>query len=56
MGGWSDTRMVQRYAHLSSEHLNVYADSLCQLKTVATFSAIANAGNKKAATKLMITA
>ena len=56
MGGWTDTRMVQRYAHLSSEYLNVYADSLCQLKTVATFSATANAGNKKAAIKLMITA
>jgi len=51
MGGRSDIRMVQRYAHLSSEHLNVYADSLCQLKTVATFSATANAENKKAATK-----
>ena len=39
LGGWSDIKMVQRYAHLSSEHLTVYADSLCQLRTVDdTFS------------------
>jgi integrase len=48
LGGWSDIRMVQRYAHLSSEHLTSYADSLCQLKS-ATFSATANDRNKKAA-------
>jgi integrase len=43
LGGWSDIRMVQRYAHLSSEHLTPYADSLCELKTVrGTFLGTAN--------------
>lgn len=28
LGGWSDLTMVMRYAHLSSEHLNGYANSL----------------------------
>jgi integrase len=34
LGGWSDIKMVQRYAHLSAEHLTPYADRLCQLKSV----------------------
>lgn len=51
LGGWSDIRMVQRYAHLSSEHLTPYADSLCQLRSVdTTFLATQDARNKKAAT------
>lgn len=50
LGGWSDIRMVQRYAHLSSEHLSPYADSLCKLKEIpTTFSATSNVGYKKAA-------
>lgn len=28
LGGWSDIRMVQRYAHLAPEHLAKYADRL----------------------------
>jgi len=28
MGGWSDDRMVQRYAHLSTEHLRKVADNI----------------------------
>ena len=36
LGGWSDIRMVQRYAHLAPEHLSKYADSLCELKAVDT--------------------
>jgi integrase len=28
MGGWSDDRMVQRYAHLSTEHLRGVADNI----------------------------
>ena len=28
LGGWSDPSMVQRYAHLSAEHLREYADKL----------------------------
>jgi integrase len=40
LGGWSDIRMVQRYAHLAPEHLSGYADRLCKLrKVVATESA-----------------
>ncbi|MFT7235287.1 MAG: integrase [Methylophagaceae bacterium] len=50
LGGWSDIRMVQRYAHLSSEHLSPYADSLCKLKEIpTTFSTTPNVGYKKAA-------
>jgi len=36
LGGWSDIRMVQRYAHLSADHLTVYADRLSQLRLVST--------------------
>jgi len=36
LGGWSDIRMVQRYAHLAPEHLSPYAEKLCELKPVAT--------------------
>jgi integrase len=40
LGGWSDIRMVQRYAHLAPEHLPEYADRLCKLReVVATESA-----------------
>jgi integrase len=28
LGGWSDIRMVQKYAHLAPEHLAEYADLL----------------------------
>jgi len=31
MGGWSDDRMVQRYAHLSTEHLRSVADNIGSL-------------------------
>jgi len=36
LGGWSDIRMVQRYAHLSPEHLAPYAETLCRLQPVTT--------------------
>ena len=40
LGGWSDIRMVQRYAHLAPEHLSEYAGRLCKLReVVATVSA-----------------
>ncbi len=43
LGGWSDIRMVQRYAHLSAEHLAAYADNISGLKTVTgTFLATAD--------------
>ncbi|MCP5345368.1 MAG: site-specific integrase [Gammaproteobacteria bacterium] len=38
LGGWSDIRMVQRYAHLAPEHLSPYAETLCELEPVTTFS------------------
>lgn len=38
LGGWSDIRMVQRYAHLAPEHLSPYAEALCRLESVPTFS------------------
>jgi len=35
LGGWSDIRMVRRYAHLApEEHLSEYADRLCRLREV----------------------
>jgi integrase len=37
LGGWSDIRMVQRYAHLAPEHLSPYAEVLCELESVTTF-------------------
>jgi integrase len=36
LGGWSDIRMVQRYAHLSADHLSEYADRLSQLRVVSS--------------------
>lgn len=38
LGGWSDIRMVQRYAHLAPEHLSGYAEALYQLEAVTTLS------------------
>jgi integrase len=35
LGGWSDVRMVMRYAHLAPDHLAPYADRLCALQPVA---------------------
>ena len=34
LGGWSDIRMVQRYAHLAPEHLMDYANRLCEPQVV----------------------
>ena len=36
LGGWAGSEMVQRYAHLSAEHLKVYADQLAQPKAIST--------------------
>lgn len=48
LGGWSDVRMVQRYAHLAPEHLSKYADSLCKVYPVGgTFSATPICVDKK---------
>ncbi|OFZ67423.1 MAG: hypothetical protein A2V79_05905 [Betaproteobacteria bacterium RBG_16_56_24] len=34
LGGWSTPEMVQKYAHLSADHLAPYADRLCALRVV----------------------
>jgi integrase len=34
LGGWSDLKMVARYAHLSSEHLDAYAGNTSLLKSM----------------------
>jgi site-specific recombinase XerD len=48
LGGWSDIRMVQRYAHLSTDHLAVYAERLSQLRVISTNPAQrVEAGNYK---------
>lgn len=49
LGGWSEIKMVQRYAHLAPEHLTPYADKICLLQSVDTFLATGEGGNKKAA-------
>lgn len=36
LGGWSDSEMVQRYAHLASEHLAEYADKLSRPRVVTS--------------------
>jgi len=36
LGGWAGPEMVQRYAHLSAEHLQVFADKLAQPKAIST--------------------
>lgn len=54
LGGWSDIRMVQKYAHLAPEHLAQYADLLSTPRVVefnsGTLSGTPGGGNKKAAT------
>ena len=34
MGGWNDVGMVRKYAHLAPDHLQDYAERLCQPKLV----------------------
>ncbi len=36
LGDWSGQEMVQRYAHLSSEHLAEYANKLQGLESIGT--------------------
>ena len=36
LGGWSDIRMVQKYAHLGVEHLAAYAEALTRPRVVDT--------------------
>ena len=53
LGGWSEIKMVQRYAHLAPEHLSPYADNICGLGDVTTFLTTQEVGIKKAATSIM---
>ena len=39
LGGWECAEMVRRYAHLSSEHLAVYAERMSGTTTAATTAA-----------------
>jgi integrase len=36
LGGWAGPEMVQRYAHLSAEHLKIYADKLASPQAIST--------------------
>jgi hypothetical protein len=45
LGGWSDVRMVQRYAHLAPEHLSAYAGNISGLRGV-TGTLLATPGNQ----------
>lgn len=49
LGGWSEIRMVQRYAHLAPEHLSQYAETLCELTGLTTVTTTRETGTKKAA-------
>jgi len=53
LGGWSEIKMVQRYAHLAPEHLSRYADNICGTKNIATFFTTQKTGRKKAALTLV---
>ena len=56
LGGWSDIRMVQRYAHLSADHLAVYADRLSQLRVISTNPAQSgDDGNEKRLEERLLT-
>ena len=51
LGGWSDIRMVQKYAHLAPEHLAEYADLLSSEVVESnsrTLSGTPKAGDKTA--------
>jgi integrase len=45
LGGWSDVRMVQRYAHLAPEHLSAYAGNISGLRGVSG-TLLATPGNQ----------
>jgi site-specific recombinase XerC len=44
LGGWSTTQMVQRYAHLSAEHLAEYANRLGCPRTISGTACKASMG------------
>ena len=47
LGGWSEIKMVQRYAHLAPEHLAPFADKLKIVTKPTTFLTTAANGRKK---------
>lgn len=51
LGGWSDYDMVQRYAHLSSDHLTEYAERLSRPRVV-TLTAHTEEDGKEAKQKM----
>ena len=53
LGGWSEIKMVQRYAHLAPEHLAPHAENICAKKANGTFLATPQKGTKKAALHLV---
>ena len=53
LGGWSEIKMVQRYAHLAPEHLAPHAENICEKNANGTFLATPQKGTKKAALHLV---
>lgn len=49
LGGWSEIKMVQRYAHLAPEHLSPFADNICRGKNAGHIFGTPPTGTKKAA-------
>ena len=51
LGGWSDVRMVQRYAHLAPEHLSADAGNISGLRGV-TGTLLATPQNEAVVTRI----
>ena len=51
LGGWSDIRMVQKYAHLGAEHLAEYAERMSQPRAVGTNLARRDVAGKEKAVR-----
>jgi integrase len=47
LGGWSEIKLVQRYAHLAPEHLAPYANNICGESGNGTFFTTLQKGTKK---------
>jgi hypothetical protein len=53
LGGWSEIKMVQRYAHLAPEHLSPFANNICAEKSGGHIFGHTGKGTKKAALHLV---
>jgi hypothetical protein len=53
LGGWSEIKMVRRYAHLAPEHLSPFAGNICTEKVGGTFFTTPQKSTKKAALHLV---